>query len=184
LKKIVSEKLFAHLINNDLLYTHQYNFLLQKTTEHNLMQILTYVSKALNDGNFCTGIFLDLKKVFDMCSCSILLKKLNKMGITSTALTWFKNYLSSRTQIVEVNGCKSDARELNISVIQGSILGPILFLCYKNDFYTAATLFSVLFADDTAGFGQGKNLKDLTSYVNQELQKIANWPLTLQKLNS
>jgi hypothetical protein len=97
------------------------------------------------------------------------------MGITGTALSWFKNYLSGRSQIVEVNGCKSDARELNISVIQGSILGPILFLCYINDFYTATTLFSVLFADDTAGFGNGNNLKDLTSYVNQELQKIGNW---------
>jgi hypothetical protein len=175
LEKIVSEKLIAHLVDNDLLYTHQYGFLPHKSTEHSLMQILTYVSKALNDGNFCIGIFLDLKKAFDVCSHSILLKKLNKMGITGTALNWFKNYLSGRSQIVEVNGCKSDARELNISVIQGSILGPILFLCYINDFYSATTLFSVLFADDTAGFGQGKNLKDLTSYVNQELQKIANW---------
>jgi hypothetical protein len=62
LGKIVSEKLIAHLIDNDLLYTHQYGFLPQKSTEHSLMQILTYVSKALNDGNFCIGIFLDLKK--------------------------------------------------------------------------------------------------------------------------
>ena len=88
---------------------------------------------------------------------------------------WFKNYLSGRSQIVEINGCKSEALSLDIYVIQGSILGPILFLCYINDFYSATTLFSVLFADDTAGFGQGKNLKDLTVYVNGELKKIANW---------
>jgi hypothetical protein len=109
-------------------------FLPHRSTEHNLLQILTYVSKALNDGNFCIGVFLDLKKAFDVCSHTILLKKLSKMGITGTALQWFENYLSGRTQFVEVNGCKSDARELNISVLQGSILGPILFLCYINDF--------------------------------------------------
>jgi hypothetical protein len=175
LEKIVSEKLISHLLDNDLLYTHQYGFLPHKSTEHSLMQILSYVSKALNDGNYCIGVFLDLKKAFDVCSHNILLKKLEKMGISGTALLWFKNYLSGRSQIVEINGCKSEAFSLDISVIQGSILGPILFLCYINDFYTATTLFSVLFADDTAGFGQGKNLKDLTSYVNEELKKIANW---------
>jgi hypothetical protein len=57
----------------------------------------------------------------------------------------------------------------------GSILGPILFLCYINDFWTATSLFTVLFADETTGLGKGKNLRELTLYVICELQKIANW---------
>jgi hypothetical protein len=36
-------------------------------------------------------------------------------------------------------------------------------------------LFSALFADDTTCLGKGKNLSELTTFVNQELQKIANW---------
>jgi hypothetical protein len=48
-------------------------------------------------------------------------------------------------------------------------------LCYINDFYAATSLFSVLFADDTTGLGKEKNLRDLTAYMNNELQKIANW---------
>ena len=149
LEKIVAEKLVGHLTTNDLLYTHQYGFLPKKSTEHNLLHIVNYVTRALNDGEFCVGIFLDLKKAFDVCSHSILLKKLDKMGIRGTAHTWFKNYLSGRSQKVEINGSLSGALELDISVIQGSILGPILFLCYINDFWSATSLFSVLFADDT-----------------------------------
>jgi hypothetical protein len=103
------------------------------------------------------------------------LKKLEKMGVRGTSLTWFKNYLSGRTQYVDINGTKSEALSLEISVIQGSILGPILFLCYINDFYTATALFSVLFADDTICLGNGKNLNELTAFVNAELKKIANW---------
>ncbi len=37
-----------------------------RSTEHNLIQIVNYISKALNDGNFCIGVFLDLKKAFDV----------------------------------------------------------------------------------------------------------------------
>jgi hypothetical protein len=175
LEKIVAQKLISHLLDNDLLYVHQYGFLPNRSTEHNLLQIVDYITKALDEGNYCIGVFLDLRKAFDVCSHEILLKKLKKMGIRGNTYNWFKNYLSGRTQFVDINGSKSDPLAINISVIQGSILGPILFLCYINDFFSATSLFSVLFADDTTGLGKGKNLRDLTTYVNGELQKIANW---------
>jgi hypothetical protein len=175
LEKIVAEKLVFHLKTNDLLYQHQYGFIAKKSTEHNLMHIVNFITSALNDGMYCIGVFLDLKKAFDVCSHSILLAKLNKMGIQGTALDWFKNYLSGRSQKVEINGILSDPLELDISVIQGSILGPILFLCYINDFWLVTTLFSILFADDTTCLGKGKNLRELIIYVNSELQKISNW---------
>jgi hypothetical protein len=54
-------------------------------------------------------------------------------------------------------------------------LGPILFLCYINDFYSATTLFSVLFADDTTCLSKGTSLQELLTYVKEELQKIAVW---------
>jgi hypothetical protein len=175
LEKIVADKLLYHLQSNDLLYTHQYGFIPNRSAEHNLLQIINYVTSALNDGNFCIGVFLDLKKAFDVCSHSILLKKLSKMGITGVSHRWFSNYLSGRSQKVEINGKFSDSLGLDISVIQGSTLGPLLFLCYINDFFAATTLFSVLFADDTTCLSKGKKLNELVPYVNQELQKIALW---------
>ena len=94
----------GHLIDNDLLYAHQYGFLPERSTEQNLLQIVNYITHALNEGNYCIGVFLDLKKAFDVCSHEILLKKLEKMGIRGTALTWFGNYLSGRTQFVDIDG--------------------------------------------------------------------------------
>jgi hypothetical protein len=99
-----------------------------------LLYLLDYTPNVLNDGMFCIAVFLDLKKAFDVCSHEILLAKLEKMGIQNVALKWFKNYLSGRTQQVDINGQLSESRNLDISVIQSSILGPILFLCYINDF--------------------------------------------------
>jgi len=175
LEKIVADNLVHHLLSNDLLYCNQFGFLPKRSTEHNLMKILNYVSEALNDGNFCIGVFLDLKKAFDVCSHEILLSKLKIMGIRGKNFNWFKSYLSGRKQKVDIDGVSSSELPINISVIQGSILGPILFLCYINDFYKATSLFSVLFADDTTCLAKGKILNELTEYVNAELQKVANW---------
>ena len=59
--------------------------------------------------------------------------------------------------------------------MQGSVLGPLLFICFINDLYTASKLFTLLFADDTCCLSAGKNLKDLIKFCTEELQKIANW---------
>jgi hypothetical protein len=72
-----------------------------------------------------------------------------------------------------------DPLSIDISVIQGSILGPILFLCYINDFWRATQLFTALFADDGTALGKGKNLNELTSFVNSELQKISVYCLSI-----
>jgi len=97
------------------------------------------------------------------------------MGITGIAHDWFTSYLEGRSQCVDIGGNLSSFIELAISVIQGSTLGPLLFLCYINDLWAASSLFSVLFADDTVSLAKGRNLRELTVYVNEELCKIANW---------
>jgi hypothetical protein len=129
----------------------------------------------LNEGSFAIGVFLDLRKAFDVCSHPILLAKLGKMGITGTTLKWFESYLTGRSHCFEVDDVLSDPKAINISVIQGSILGPILFLCYINDIWRATSLFLLLFADDTAGLSKGGNLRELIDFVNTELQKVSNW---------
>jgi hypothetical protein len=120
-------------------------------------------------------VFLDLKKAFDVCSHDILLKKLTKFGINDLELAWFRNYLLNRYQKVDINGQYSDEKLINISVMQGTILGPILFQCYINDIHKATNLLSFLFADDTSCLAEHKNLHELINFVNCELQKLANW---------
>jgi hypothetical protein len=145
------------------------------STEHNLLKIFNFIGDSLNRGNYCIGVFLDLRKAFDTCSHDILLKKLYNLGIRNECLDWFRSYLSNRSQRVEINGCLSNILNISCGVFQGSVLGPILFLCYINDIFSASSLATFLFADDTTCLAENSNLHDLISYVNTELNKLAIW---------
>jgi hypothetical protein len=138
-------------------------------------KITNYVTEELNKKNFTVGIFLDLKKAFDVVSHKILLKKLKNLKITGMALSWFKSYLEGRKQQVEINGTLSDVHNLLISILQGSILGPILFLCFIKDLPNCTDLLTLLFADDTAGLVSGPDLHPLLAKANLELQKLGMW---------
>jgi Reverse transcriptase (RNA-dependent DNA polymerase) len=78
-------------------------------------------------------------------------------------------------QATKRNGKLSDLKNIDISIMQGSILGPILFLCFINDLPNCTELLTLLFADDTACLIAGSNLKEILAKANIELQKIANW---------
>jgi hypothetical protein len=105
----------------------------------------------------------------------ILLKKLNKLGVKGKALDWFSSYLSDRTQQVDINGELSTRLKISYGVLQGSILGPILFLCYINDIRATTKLATYLFADDTTCLAEHKILSELITFVNVELKKLSNW---------
>ena len=175
LEKIIANSLVNHLEINNLLYENQYGFLRGRSTLHNITKLTCKISQYLNEKKFVVGVFLDLKKAFDTVSHDILLLKLEKLGILNTAHKWFTSYLSGRRQYTVINGNKSDEKPLEISVLQGSILGPILFLCFINDLHLSTWLLTLLFADDTVVLDSDTDLNLLITRVNLELQKIANW---------
>jgi hypothetical protein len=169
LEKAVAIRLVNHLRENQLLNINQYGFQEKVSTVHHLTKLTNFVTEELNKKNYVVGIFLDLKKAFDLVPHNLLLKKLERMGVVGLALGWFTSYLEGRLQCVDIGGKISSLRDIIISVLQGSILGPILFLCYINDLPDCTDLLALLFADDTAGLTAGPDLKSVLKKANLEL---------------
>ena len=98
-------------------------------------------------------LYLDFSKAFDSVSHRLLIHKLQSFGFHAHLLNWFKAYLMGREQRVVVDSSNSDWLPVLSGVPQGSILGPMLFLCYINDM-PSCTLNSTtaLFADDSKCF--------------------------------
>ena len=175
LEKIVSEQLTRYLEFNQIIYEHQYGFQAKKSTLHPMIHLLNYLGQAKNEKLITIGVFCDLAKCFDTISHSILLRKLEKIGIQGLELEWFKNYLNNRNQFVYTNGEKSNLLGINKGVPQGSILGPILFLIYINDIKNCTSLMTLLFADDSNFLISGKNLNEIVEILNIELKNICDW---------
>ena len=69
-----------------------------------------------------------------LCDHNILVEKLRLMGLEEGALCWIRSYLSNRKQSCFVDGELSTALNLfTCGVPQGSIGGPLLWLCFTCD---------------------------------------------------
>ena len=175
-EKVIFRYIIEFLEENNILYEYQFGFRKNHSTSHAIITLVERVTKALDTGKYVVGVFIDLQKAFDTIDHGILLRKLELYGIKRNLLNWFKSYLSYRSQYVEYNNTISERKYIHHGVPQGSILGPLLFILYVNDFSRSSDLlFSILFADDTTVLIEGVSYEDIIINLNIELQKIDSW---------
>ena len=183
LEKITHKRLISYIEKHNILSKHQYGFRKNRSTEHAIIELTDKISKAIDDGKYTIGIFLDLSKAFDTVNHDILLKKLEHYGIRGNCLKWFESYLHERMQIVKFGHHKSNKLIISTGVPQGSILGPLLFLLYINDIENCSKIISfVMYADDTNAFHSDKCLKSLTHVMQEEMNEVIKW-LNVNKLS-
>ena len=100
-------------------------------------------------------------------------------GIQGDFLDWFENCLHGRLQRVIITGQSSQWAEFNARVLQGSILGLLLFLVYINDNTTSIKHCSTrLFADDACLlclFNKVNNRETSVEVIHADVVNIDKW---------
>ena len=92
------------------------------------------IIQAVDRGQLMALILLDLSSAFDTVDHDCLLSILrNLFSVDGSATLWFQSYLPERTQTFTASGSQSSPIELQCSVPQGSVVGPIQFTAYMED---------------------------------------------------
>ena len=152
-ERVVTRRFTAHCSAFNLLPTHQSAYRPFHSTETALLSVHNNLVRSIDNGHVSLLVLLDLSAAFDTVDHQILLSVLsNRFSVDSTALNWFKSYLTDRTQIYTHAGSQTPSFSVDCSVPQGSVFGPLGFASYTEDVADLMNRHNVqfhLYADDT-----------------------------------
>ena len=113
-------------------------------------------------------------KAFDTVPHRRLLAKIENFGIKGEIYYWIRDFLTNRSQHVNVNNEQSSLVDVLSGVPQGSVLGPLLFLIYINDLPDNLCSESYMFADDTKIFRRILSKLDQDAFQS-DIEKLTLW---------
>jgi hypothetical protein len=173
---LLNVALTEHLLTNAVLSHSQFGFRRFCSTEIANQVLMERISRHIDEKNRALLISLDVSRAFDSIDHQILLTKLEHAGVRGQLLSFFQNYLSNRSLRTRYGGKLSVECEATLGVIQGSPLSATLFILYMNDLLLL-DLQAILsaFADDCTLVVGARNVADLISTANSDLQMVADW---------
>ena len=176
MEKLMKKRCLEFINNNNILCDQQFGFRTGRNTTDAILKLTDEITTALDEKLITVAVFLDLSKAFDTVNNSILLQKLDRLGFRNKSNDLFKSYLADRQMLVNVNGCSSAKKTINIGVPQGSVSSSWLFSLYINDMQRSSDKLRFLhFADDTTVYKSGKDLAALCNEICVELDKLDTW---------
>ena len=156
-KRLIYNSLFNYFLRNKLFIPSQSSFLPGDSCNVQLLLILHEIQTAFDESptRDVKDVFFDISEEFNKVWHDGLIFKLKTYGIEGELLPLLENFKIFRiVNKVVLNGKTSEWRKIKSGVLQGSVLGPILFLVYTNDLSDGLTSICKIFADDTFLFSK------------------------------
>ncbi len=149
LRKNIS-RFVNHIAINKFLYHHQYGLSKNNYSEHNLPHWNKLNFAITQCSTFHSRRFPGFIKGFPMFLTTEYYWK-NSPKWHHWQYSWMISQLSvCKSQIVDINGSVSYPKPVYMSVIQGSLPGPTLFLIYINNLPTCTEHLWSLYAEDNS----------------------------------
>ena len=182
LEKIMYIRIYKFLTDTNQLYISQYGFRKHHSCDQAVGELVSVITKGIEQKKLTAGVFLDLSKAFDSLELGAVFMKMERYGLRGCCLDWFKSYLSDRSLCVS---CKtadtgspttSSCYDVNYGTPQGSVLGPLIFLIFCNDLHLHLIFLACIqFADDTTLYISHTNLNYIQFCLEHDLRILQDW---------
>ena len=105
--------------------------------------------RLLEEHSYVRCLLIDFSKAFYVVDHDILVSKLLQLNIPPCILQWISSFLTGRTQQVKYASNLSSILPINTGIVQGSGVGPTLYIVMESDLKTISKI-NILFkyADD------------------------------------
>ena len=160
-EKIVNNRIVDHLEKCGLFSDFQYGFRSCRSTADLLTVVSDRIARAFNRSGATRTVALDISKAFDRVWHAGLFHKVKSYGISGQIFGLISSFLSNTRLQVVLDGKFSQEYPDNVGVLQGSILGPTLFLLYINDLPDNVICDIAIYADDTTLYSKCDWASDL-----------------------
>ncbi|BHF66188.1 hypothetical protein SprV_0200920400 [Sparganum proliferum] len=178
LERIIFNEILDFCLANRLLSSSQHGFLPERSCETCHLAFLNLITSLRNERQSVVVIYFDLSKAFDKLPYRRLLVKLEALGIRPPLLDFIRSYLSKRYQKVMVGNSYSTPHSTSSGVLQGTVLGPLLFLLYINDISTElGNSQTFTYADDLkCVYSYSKETANVfVEKINADLLRLSRW---------
>ena len=174
LESLITNDIIKHMEKYKLFSNKQFGFIHGRSTILQLLHIMDDWTRILDNGGIIDACYLDFAKAFDKVPHNRLLAKVKHYGIEGDLLLWIMAFLSHRKQRVVINGECSKWYPVTSGIPQGSVLGPLLFVLYINDFPNCVSSSAYLFADDTKIYKVISESNDNISFQD-DINSLQTW---------
>ena len=164
LEKIIATQIYDHM--QSLFHVYLSGFRKLHGCHDILIRLTEDWRQALDDGKTIGVVAIDLSKAFDCMPHGLLIAKMNAYGFSLDVCKLLKSYLVDRKQRVKIGEIKSEWTTNIKGVPQGSILGPLLFNIFINDF-----LFHELYSK-VYNYADDNTLSCVDNDINQIQRKL------------
>ena len=179
-----SSKIFERLILNrisklealneiTLAGKQQHGFVKGKSTATAGLLIQSLIARALDDNQVVLLASLDLSAAFDIVNVDLLIQRLTVAGLPSDIIHLISIWLKERFFYVTVNGVDSYVKCSWSGIIQGSILGPLLYAIFISPLFDIENL--TCYADDKFSLVQDRDRSALVVKMQNKLESVILW---------